>query len=232
VLRDRSDQIVALVKDSNTLLAALRSQNAALDQLSGNVSALAQQVSGLVDDNRTQLRPALDKLNGVLTMIDNHKVGLQESINLLSKFSLSLGEAVSGAPFFKAYIVNLVPGHILQPFIDAAFSDLGLDPGTLLPSQLTDPQIGAPAPPALPAPFPRTGQGGDPNLTLPDAITGNPGDPRYPYREPPPQPPPGGPPPGPPAGYDPTAPPMIATEPTSHEVAPSMIQPPLPAATP
>ena len=101
----------------------------------------------------------------------------------------------------------------MQPFIDAAFSDLGLDPNVLLPSERTDPQIGQPGTPALPVPYPRTGQGGEPHLTLPDAITGNPGDQGcgppglplpgptgcYPYREPLPAPPPGGPPPGPPA---------------------------------
>jgi phospholipid/cholesterol/gamma-HCH transport system substrate-binding protein len=91
----------------------------------------------------------------------------------------------------------------LQPFVDAAFSDLGLDPNTLLPSQRIDPQVGQPATPALPIPYPRTGQGGEPRLTLPDAITGKPGDPRYPYREPLPAPPPGGPPPGPPAAPPP-----------------------------
>ena len=112
---------------------------------------------------------------------------------------MSLGESMSSGPFFKFYIANLLPGQFIQPFVDAAFSDLGLDPNVLLPSQLTDPQIGQPGTPALPMPYPRTGQGGEPRLNLPDAITGNPGDPRYPYREPPPAPPPGGPPPGPPA---------------------------------
>ncbi|MDT0551340.1 hypothetical protein RND15_53190, partial [Streptomyces sp. DSM 41529] len=92
-----------------------------------------------------------------------------------------------------------MPGQILQPFIDAAFSDLGLDPNVLLPSERSDPQVGQPGTPALPVPYPRTGQGGEPRLNLPDAITGKPDDPRYPYREPPAAPPPGGPPPGPPA---------------------------------
>ena len=73
-------------------------------------------------------------------------------------------------------IVNLLPGQFVQPFIDAAFSDLGLDRNTLPPSQLTDPQTGQPATPPLPVPYPRTGQGGEPRQTLPDAITGNPGD--------------------------------------------------------
>ena len=89
---------------------------------------------------------------------------------------MSLGESVSSGPFFKTYIANLLPGQFVQPFIDAAFSDLGLDPNVLLPSQRTDPQIGQPGTPALPVPYPRTGQGGEPHLNLPDAITGNPGD--------------------------------------------------------
>jgi phospholipid/cholesterol/gamma-HCH transport system substrate-binding protein len=124
---------------------------------------------------------------------------VQLSIKRLNAYAMSLGESVSSGPFFKAYLANLMPGQFVQPFIDAAFSDLGLDPNTLAPSQRTDPQTGQPGTPALPVPYPRTGQGGEPHLNLPDAITGNPGDPRYPYREPLPAPPPGGPPPGPPA---------------------------------
>jgi phospholipid/cholesterol/gamma-HCH transport system substrate-binding protein len=127
---------------------------------------------------------------------------------MLNDYAMSLGEAVSAGPFFKAYVANLLPGQFVQPFVDAAFSDLGLDPNVLLPSERHDPQVGQPATPALPLPLPRTGQGGEPNMTLPEAITGKPGDPRYPYDPPLPQPPPGGPPPGPPAGYtpDPTSP--------------------------
>lgn len=198
VLADRSDQVVSLISDSNALLSQLRTESAALDQISGHVSSLAQQLSGFVADNRQQMQPVLEKLNGVLTTVANRKQRVQESVTRLNSFAMSLGESVSSGPFFNAYVANLLPGQFLQPFIDAAFSDLGLDPNVKLPSELTDPQTGQAATPALPVPFPRTGQGGEPKLTLPDAITGNPGDPRYPYREPLPAPPPGGPPPGPP----------------------------------
>ena len=199
VLAERSDQIVGLIANTNALLAQLRTQSAALAQISHSISALSKQLSGFIAENRDTLRPALDKLNGVLTIIDNRKDRLQKVIPLLDGYVMKLGEAVGAGPFFKAYVANLVPGQFLQPFIDAAFSDLGLDPHVQLPSQLTDPQTGQPGTPPLPMPYPRTGQGGPPNLTLPDAITGKPGDPRYPYREPAPAPPPGGPPPGPPA---------------------------------
>jgi phospholipid/cholesterol/gamma-HCH transport system substrate-binding protein len=199
VLARRTDQIVGLVRDTNALLAQLRTQSAALDQIWDNISATSRQLQGLIAENRQQLRPALDKLNGVLAIVENRKERIQKAIPLINTYVMSLGESLSSGPFFKAYVVNLLPGQFVQPFVSAAFSDLGLDPATLLPSQLTDPQTGQPGTPPLPMPYPRTGQGGTPRLNLPDAITGNPGDPRYPYRPEPPAPAPGGPPPGPPA---------------------------------
>jgi phospholipid/cholesterol/gamma-HCH transport system substrate-binding protein len=212
VLAKRSDQIASLVVDANALLSELLTQRDSVDAFMSNLTAVSHQISGLVADNRTQLKPALDKLNGVLGILDNRKQEIQRTLYLLRRYAMSFGEVLGSGPFFKAALVNL-PGQFAQPFIDSAFSDLGLDPNTLLPSQLVDPPTGQPATPALPVPYPRTGQGGDPNLTLPDAITGKPGDQGcgppgialpgptgcYPYREPLPAPPPGGPPPAPPA---------------------------------
>jgi phospholipid/cholesterol/gamma-HCH transport system substrate-binding protein len=229
VLAQRTTQVVTLVHDTNAVLAALRSQSAALDEISANVSRLAQQLRGFIGENRATLRPMLDKLNGVLATLDNRKAEIQTSIKGLNSYALSFGEAISGGPFFKAYVSNLLPGQWLQPFVDAAFSDLGVDPNVLLPSQRTEPQIGQPGTPALPNPYPRTGQGGEPRMTIPDAITGKPGDQQcgpsgiplpgpgcYPYREPMPAPPPGGPPPGAPAQLPPD--PNASTPPTPSAV--------------
>jgi phospholipid/cholesterol/gamma-HCH transport system substrate-binding protein len=212
VLAKRTDQIVSLVRDTNALLAQLRTQSAALDGIATNISAVSRQLRGFIGENREQLRPALDKLNGVLAVVDARKERLQQAIPMLNDYVMSLGESVAAGPFFKAYVVNLLPGQFVQPFVNAAFSDLGLDPSTLPPSQLADPPIGQPGTPPLPMPYPRTGQGGAPRLKLPDAITGNPDDHLcslsgaalpgpgcYPNRPEPPAPPPGGPPPGPPA---------------------------------
>jgi phospholipid/cholesterol/gamma-HCH transport system substrate-binding protein len=234
VLAKRSDQIANLVINTNALLNELLSQRNSIDQLMGNLTAVSTQLSAVIGDNRTQLKPALDKLNGVLSILDNHRTELQRTLYLLRRYAMSFGEVLGSGPFFKASLVNLIPGQFSQPFIDAAFSDLGLDPNTLLPSQAVDPATGQPATPPLPMPYPRTGQGGAPNLNLPDAITGNqdpnlpaqfPG--RYPYREPPPAAPPGGPPPGPPAA----APPGVAG-PASPAPSPSPVYLPAPNEVP
>jgi phospholipid/cholesterol/gamma-HCH transport system substrate-binding protein len=212
VLAERSEKVVNLVANTNALLVQLQSQRQALDQISNNLSAAAQQVKSFIAENRSTLRPALDKLNEVLTIVDNRKERVQQAIVGLDHYSIRLGEAVSSGPFYKAYLVNLAPGQYVQPFIDAAFSDLGLDPNVVLPSERSDPEVGQPGTPPLPVPYPRTGQGGEPRRTIPDAITGNPSDQAcgwpgvplpgpgcYPYRDPGPAPAPGGPPPGPPA---------------------------------
>ncbi len=240
VLGERSNEVVSLVGNTNALLVQLRTQSSALDQISNNLSAVAQQVKGFIADNRQTLKPALEKLNSALTIVDNRKERVQKAIKGLNAYALSLGESVSSGPYFKAYLANLLPGQFVQPFIDAAFSDLGLDPNVLLPSQLSDPQTGQPATPPLPMPYPRTGQGGDPRLTLPDAITGNPNDRQcgptgvslpgpgcYPLREPTPAPPPGGPPPGPPALTPPgpqasvPSPPGPVEQPAPGQVSPT-----------
>ncbi|MGA9491873.1 MAG: MCE family protein, partial [Mycobacterium sp.] len=160
VLAKRTDQVVSLVHDTNALLAQLRTQSAALDRVAINISAVSRQLKGFIGENREQLRPALDKLNGVLAIVDNRKERLQQVIPEVNAYVMSLGESVASGPFFKAYVVNLLPGQFVQPFISSAFSDLGLDPATLLPSQLTDPPTGQRGTPPLPMPYPRTGQGG------------------------------------------------------------------------
>jgi phospholipid/cholesterol/gamma-HCH transport system substrate-binding protein len=230
VLAKRSDQIASLVVNANALLAELLTQRNSVDALMINLGAAARQISAVVNDNRTQLKPALDKLNGVLSILDNRKQELQRTLYLLPKYAMSFGEVLGSGPFFKASLVNLAPGQFVQPFTDAAFSDLGLDPNVLLPSQLTDPGNGQPGLPPLPLPYPRTGQGGEPRRSIPDAITGNPGDQPcsapgrpgapgcYPYRPPPPAPPPGGPPPGPPADLLPPPKPTPVYVPAPNEV--------------
>lgn len=144
VLSERSDQIAKLVVDATTLLTIFQERSTAIDQLMGNVSAVSQQLSGVVADNREQIGPALDKLNSVLGILDRRKQDIQVSIKRLNSYAMSLGESVGSGPFFKAYLVNLLPGQFLQPFVDAAFADQGLDPAQLLPSQMVGPRASAP----------------------------------------------------------------------------------------
>ena len=78
VLGKRSDQIASLVVNANALLTEFCRNVIRIDALMNNLTAVSHQISGLVDDNRTQLKPAVDKLNGVLGILDNRKQELQQ----------------------------------------------------------------------------------------------------------------------------------------------------------
>ena len=85
VLAGRADQVVSLIKNTNALLAQLQTQSSALDQISTSISALATQLSGFIAENRATLRPALDKLNGVLAIVDGRKERVQKALKLGSQ---------------------------------------------------------------------------------------------------------------------------------------------------
>ncbi|MBV8785998.1 MAG: MCE family protein [Mycobacterium sp.] len=154
VLGRRSQQIATLVADSNALLAALLDERDSIDALMNNLTAVSHQISGLVNDNRTQLKPALDKLNGVLEVLDNRKEDIARSLPKFKRYAMSFGECLGSGPFFKAYVANLIPGQISGPTIDARMYDRFLDPNQKLPSESVDPPTGTPPVPPEQAPHP------------------------------------------------------------------------------
>ena len=173
VLGRRSQQIAGLVANSNALLAALLDERDSLDALMNDLTAVSHQVSGLVDDNRTQLKPALDKLNGVLEILDNRKEDIQRTLPKFKRYAMSFGECLGSGTFFKAYVANLVPGQIGGMVLDADMYDRFLDPNQKLPSEAVDPPTGTPPVPPENAPVPLWSQPpspapvGPPSRTIP-----------------------------------------------------------------
>jgi phospholipid/cholesterol/gamma-HCH transport system substrate-binding protein len=171
VLGRRSQQIASLVANSNALLAALLDERDSLDALMNNLTAVSHQVSGLINDNRTQLKPALDKLNGVLEILDNRKEDIQATLPKFKRYAMSFGECLGSGPFFKAYVANLVPGQFGGPVIDADMYDRFLDPNQKLPSESVDPPTGTPPVPPENAPVPLWSQPPSPPPSTPPVRT-------------------------------------------------------------
>lgn len=171
VLGKRSQQIAGLVANSNALLAALLDERDSLDTLMNNLTAVSHQISGLVNDNRSQLKPALDKLNGVLEILDNRKEDIQKTLPKFKRYAMSFGECLGSGPFFKAYVANLVPGQIGGPLLDADMYDRFLDPNQKLPSEAVDPPTGTPPVPPENAPVPLWSQPPSPPPSTPPVRT-------------------------------------------------------------
>ena len=171
VLGRRSQQIAGLVANSNALLAALLDERDSLQVLMNNLTAVSHQISGLVNDNRTQLKPALDKLNGVLEILDNRKEDLQATLPKFKRYAMSFGECLGSGPFFKAYVANLVPGQFGGMVLDADMYDRFLDPNQKLPSEAVDPPTGTPPVPPENAPVPLWSQPPSPPPSTPPLRT-------------------------------------------------------------
>lgn len=157
ILSERSQQVDALILNGNDLLAILNERREAIVDLLNNTSAVAQQLSGVVADNEKQLAPTLDKLNSVLAMLQKNRDNLAKALPGLAKFSTSLAEVVSNGPYYNAYVANLLPSVMLQPFLDYAFGfRRGADAGQ--PPDNAGPRAEFPIPYNGIPPTPRTGR--------------------------------------------------------------------------
>ncbi len=117
VLGRRNEQINQLMVDGNTLFTALDLRKRALNELVTNIDTLAQQLSGVVQDNEAQLGPALDKLEQVSDLLIRNREDIDLGLRRIVPYSTALGEAVASGPWFNAYVVNLSLGHYQQTLV-------------------------------------------------------------------------------------------------------------------
>ena len=127
VLGNRSEQINRLLVNAQYLLAAVNERGQAIDYLLSNVSAVSKQFEGFVNDN-PNLNNVLEQLRTISTVLVKHKDDFAYSITTASKFMGALAESIGSGPYFKSLVVNLIPYQILQPWVDAAFKQRGIDP--------------------------------------------------------------------------------------------------------
>ncbi|KGI69131.1 MCE family protein [Mycolicibacterium rufum] len=121
VLSQRSQQVNTLLLNANDLLGVLNDRRQAIVDLLANTSAVAQQLSGLVADNEAELAPTLQRLNSVMAMLERNRENIANTLPSLKKFILAQGETLANGPYYNAYVPNLQPAQLLQPFIDYAF---------------------------------------------------------------------------------------------------------------
>ncbi|MBX5485354.1 MAG: MCE family protein [Mycolicibacterium hassiacum] len=120
ILAERSEQVQSLILNANDLLAVLRDRRQAIVTLLANTTAVARELSRLVDDNEQELAPALEQLNRVAEMLERNRDNLEKSLRGLAKYQLTLGEAVNNGFYYYGFASNLLPGPAIQPFLDYA----------------------------------------------------------------------------------------------------------------
>jgi phospholipid/cholesterol/gamma-HCH transport system substrate-binding protein len=132
VLSERAAQVTKLVDDGNQLFAALDERRAALGALISGIDDVAQQISGFVADNRREFGPALDKLNAVLSNLNERRDYITEALKRLPTYATTLGEVVGSGPGFNVNVYGVLPAPLI-----ASMFDFFYQPGKL-PDSLAD----------------------------------------------------------------------------------------------
>lgn len=111
-LADRNSEFEKLLSDGNLLLGELRKRREAISALLTGTRDLARELSGLVQDNQNQLRPALEQLGRVTTILQRNQDNLDRSLALMAPFYRVFANTLGNGRWFDTYICGLLPPSV------------------------------------------------------------------------------------------------------------------------
>jgi phospholipid/cholesterol/gamma-HCH transport system substrate-binding protein len=106
---DRDEQLKQLFTDASLLLGELQLRRDAVHLLLTGTTTLAGELRGLVADNQAQLKPALDELDRVTTILANNQANLSESLRSLAPYVRTFNNVIGNGRWFEGYICGLLP---------------------------------------------------------------------------------------------------------------------------
>ena len=109
MLGDRSGDIIQLMEDGDLLFRALVARREAVHNLLVATSQLSKQLTGLVQDTRADLKPALDNLESVVDLLNDNRENIDNSLRLLAPFYRVFANTLGNGPWFDTIIQNLPP---------------------------------------------------------------------------------------------------------------------------
>ncbi|MFF4230604.1 MCE family protein [Streptomyces sp. NPDC001820] len=113
VLSKRSGEFSRVVKDGDKLFQEITRRRAAIHALLKSSAALGIQLSGLVEDNRKEIGPALKGLNAVVSMLERNQASLDRSVKLLAPYIRVFTNTLGNGRWFDSYIQNLVAAPVV-----------------------------------------------------------------------------------------------------------------------
>ncbi|MDT7789621.1 MAG: phospholipid/cholesterol/gamma-HCH transport system substrate-binding protein [Pseudonocardiales bacterium] len=111
-LADRNEEFEKLLSDGNLLLGEIRKRREAISALLTGTRDLARELSGLVQDNQNQLKPALEQLGKVTTILQRNQDNLDRSLTLLAPFYRVFANTLGNGRWFDTYICGLLPPSV------------------------------------------------------------------------------------------------------------------------
>jgi phospholipid/cholesterol/gamma-HCH transport system substrate-binding protein len=112
VLADRRGEVQQLLADGNLLLAEVQRRRDAISELLDGTRALSTELRGLVADNQEQLRPTLESLDSVATILQRNRDELDRALELQAVFTRLFTNTIGNGRWFDNYICALVPPQL------------------------------------------------------------------------------------------------------------------------
>jgi phospholipid/cholesterol/gamma-HCH transport system substrate-binding protein len=109
VLNARDDDIIDLMKQSDTLFQALVARRDAIHNLLVSSSDLSSELSALVRQSREDLKPALTQLDDVVGILNKNEDNIDNSLRLMAPFYRVFTNTLGDGPWFDTYIQNMPP---------------------------------------------------------------------------------------------------------------------------
>lgn len=124
VLNSRNTELVSLFKDSDVLFQAISERRDSIHRLLVSTQSISAQLRGLVKDTRADLKPALDQLDVVTTMLRKNEASLDEALGDYPTFTRVFSNALGTGPWFDTYLGGTVSGAgVRQQIKDALIKD-------------------------------------------------------------------------------------------------------------
>ena len=109
VLNERDEDIVDLMKQSDTLFQALVARRDAVHNLLVSTSTLSSELSALVRQSRDDLKPALTQLDDVVGILNKNEENIDNGLRLMAPFYRVFANTLGNGPWFDTYIQNMPP---------------------------------------------------------------------------------------------------------------------------
>ena len=125
VLNSRNTELVTLFKDSDVLFQAISARRDSIHRLLVSTQTISTQLRGLVKDTRSDLKPALDQLDVVTTMLRKNEASLDEALRTYPGFLRVFSNPLGTGPWFDTYLGGAASGAGIRKQIEDALAGGG-----------------------------------------------------------------------------------------------------------
>ena len=108
-LANSNEDFSKLIDDGNLLLTELNNRRDAIHDLLTGSQRLAEQISGLVHDNQSQLAPALSQLQQVSDLLRRQNDNLGKSLQLAGPYFRLVNNTAGNGRWIDSYLCGLIP---------------------------------------------------------------------------------------------------------------------------